>query len=136
MAEENTDIEVKKKEQTFRGKTLEELKTLGVREFAKLLPSGRRRTVLRNFQIHEKFLTKAMEKSNKGKKITKTHQRELVILPGIVGLRVSVYNGREFVPVDVTFDMVGHKLGEFSITRTKTKHSKEEKTGKKKAIKK
>jgi len=125
-------MEITKKEQTYKGKTLDELKTLDVREFAKLLPSNRRRNVLRNFQEHEKFLINAKEKTSKGKKSLRTHKRELVILPELVGYKMQVYNGREFVPFEVIFEMIGHKFGEFSMTRAKAKHSKDAKSGKKK----
>jgi len=126
------DMQVKKKEQLYRGKTLEELQKLDVREFAKLLSSNRKRNVLRNFQEHEKFLARMKEKSDKGKKSMKTHIREFIILPKMVGMKFQIYNGREFLPLEVTFEMLGHKLGEFSPTRSKTKHTKDEKKGKKK----
>ena len=61
----------------------------------------------------------------------------MVILPGLVGLKINIYNGKEFVSTEITFEMLGHKFGEFAVTRTKTKHSKEEKAGKnKKEVKK
>lgn len=123
------DMQIKKKEQKFKGKTIEELKTLDVREFAKLLNSRQRRTVLRNFQEHENFVALAKEKLNKGKKSVRTHKRDLVIVPELVGIRLQIYNGRDFVPVDVTIEMLGHKFGEFSMTRAKAKHNKD---GKKK----
>lgn len=134
MAEEkiNNELEVKKKEQLFKGKTLDQLKTLDVREFAKILPSNRKRNILRNFQNHENFLKSVREKFSKGKKSIRTHKRDLVILPELVGTKLQIYNGKEFIPVEITFDMIGHKSGEFSLTRSKTKHSKEEKAGKKK----
>lgn len=125
--EENKIIESVKKEQTFRGKTLEELTSLGVREFAKLLPSGRKRNILRNFQEHEKFLKRVKEKLKKGKKMIKTHKRDLVIMPELIGVKMGVYNGREFIPVEIMFEMLGHKLGEFSVSRAKAKHSKDDK---------
>ncbi|PJE81181.1 30S ribosomal protein S19 [Candidatus Pacearchaeota archaeon CG10_big_fil_rev_8_21_14_0_10_32_42] len=131
MAEEYKGIEIKKKEQLFKGKTLEELNILDAREFAKLLPSNSKRNVLRNFQNHENFLKLVKEKMEKGKKFIKTHKRDLVILPELVGAKLQIYNGREFLPVEVMFEMIGHKLGEFSLTRSKTKHSKEEKSKKK-----
>ena len=130
-------MEITKKEQTYKGKTLEELKKLDVREFAKLLPSNRRRNVLRNFQEHEKFVTTVKEKTNKGKKSIRTHKRDLIILPELVGYKLQIYNGKEFVPIEIIFEMIGHKLGEFSMTRAKAKHSKDAKSGKKKgAVKK
>jgi len=136
MTNENNEVEVRKKEQLFRGKSLEQLQALDVREFAKLLSSNRKRNVLRNFQEHEKFLSLVNEKIRKGKKSVRTHKRELVILPGLVGTKLQIYNGKEFFPVEITFEMIGHKLGEFSSTRVKTKHSKDEKSKKVAKVKK
>ncbi len=119
------ETQVRKKELIFKGKTIEELKELGVREFAKLLRSRQRRTVLRNFQEHENFVKNVQSKIAKGKKSVKTHRRDLVIVPGLVDTKLQIYNGRDFVPVEVTISMLGHKLGEFSPTRTKAKHVKD-----------
>ncbi|MBT4376359.1 30S ribosomal protein S19 [archaeon] len=117
-------MEIRKKELKFKGKTLDELKTLDVREFAKLLKSRQRRTVLRNFQEHENFVKRAQEKFAKGKRLVKTHKRDLVIVPELVGMKLQIYNGRDFVPVEITFDMLGHKFGEFAPTRARAKHTK------------
>lgn len=111
----------KKKEFTYRGKTLEELKSLDVREFSRYLKARARRTVLRQFQEIEKFISRAREKMIKNKLI-KTHQRDLIIVPEMVGMKIQIYNGRSFVPVEITKDMLGHRFGEFSITRSKVKH--------------
>ena len=59
---------------------------------------------------------KAVKKSEK-KEVIKTWSRRSTIFPEFVGLTFAVYNGKEFIPVYVTEDMVGHKLGEFSPTR-------------------
>lgn len=115
--------EFKKKEFTYRGKTLEELKKLEVREFAKHLRSRERRTLLRNFQKMEKFVDKAKEKSQKGKPI-RTHDRELVIVPDLVGKKLQVHDGKSFVNFEVKGDMLGHRLGEFAPTRQRVQHSK------------
>jgi len=112
-----------KKQFLFKGKTIEELNSLSVREFAKYLASRERRYVLRNFQEVENFLKSCKEKSQKNKSI-KTHNREMIIIPQLVGLRISVYNGKEFVPLDMLKEMIGHRFGEFSLTRTKVKHNK------------
>jgi len=114
-------MELRKKEFKFRGKTLEELKALDVREFAKLLTSRQRRTVLRQFQKIEEFVNRSNKKIGKKKQI-KTHQRDLIIVPHMIGMRIGVYNGREFVMVDITGEMLGHFLGEFSLTRQRVKH--------------
>lgn len=120
MAEERRD-EVRKKEQFYRGQTLESLKSLDVREASKYLPSGARRYVLRNFDVIEKFLKRCEKKISRNKKI-KTHNRDLVIVPKMVGMTISIYNGKSFEEVSITHEMIGHRLGEFSFTRGKVNH--------------
>ena len=116
-----SDEMLKKKEQLYRGLTIEELKKMDIREFAKLLKSNERRTVLRQYGEIERFLLQFNKKTIKGKQI-RTHQRELVIVPKMVGLKINVHNGKEFFPVDITIEMLGNRLGEFSVTRSKVKH--------------
>jgi small subunit ribosomal protein S19 len=65
------------------------------------------------------------------KKLIKTWSRRSTISPDMVGLTFAVHNGQKFVPVYVTENMVGHKLGEFSLTRTFRGHKKEDKKVKK-----
>jgi small subunit ribosomal protein S19 len=114
-------IETTKKQFTFRGKSIEELKGLDVREFAKHVKSRQRRAILRQFQIIEDFVSRAKKKIEKNKSI-RTHERALVIVPQMVGMRIHIYNGHEFVPVEIMKEMLGHRLGEFSLTRGKVKH--------------
>ena len=114
-------LEAKKKEFTFRGKTLEELKALEVREFAQFLKSRQRRAALRQFSEIEKFISRANKKLSKNKQI-KTHSREIVIVPKMVGMRIQVYTGKTFEPIDITGNMLGHRLGEFALTRQRIKH--------------
>ena len=109
------------KEFTYRGKTLEELKKLDVREFAKLVKSRERRTIFRQFNEIEKFVNRAKIKSSK-KKLIKTHDRDLVIVPQMVGMKIATHNGKTFVPIEIVGEMVGHRLGEFSLTRKFTRH--------------
>ena len=74
------------------------------------------------FDLH--LLKKAEEAQDKGARAPiKTWSRRSTILPQFVGLTFSVYNGQKFIPVSVNEDMVGHKLGEFSPTRTFRGHS-------------
>ena len=61
--------------------------------------------------------------ASRNKKVIKTWSRRSMIVPDMVGLTFAVHNGRKFVPVFVTENMVGHKLGEFSPTRTFKGHS-------------
>ena len=65
---------------------------------------------------------------NKDKKPIKTWSRRSMISPQMVGLTISVHNGRAHVPVFINEDMVGHKLGEFVLTRTFKMHSGDRKT--------
>lgn len=113
--------ELRRREFKFRGNTLEELKDIDVREFAKLLTSRQRRTVLRQFQRIEEFVNRAKKKIER-KKLVRTHSRDLIIVPQMIGMRIFVYNGKDFVQVDVVGEMLGHFLGEFSMTRNKVKH--------------
>lgn len=114
-------MEITKKQFKFRGKTMEELEELDVREFAKLLRSRPRRTILRQFQKIEDFINRSKVKISKNKPI-KTHYRNLIIVPQMIGMKVQIYNGRDFVPVEIIGEMLGHVFGEFSLTRAKIKH--------------
>nr|ABC49683.1 ribosomal protein S19 [Coyol palm decline phytoplasma]ABC49686.1 ribosomal protein S19 [Coconut decline phytoplasma]ABC49691.1 ribosomal protein S19 [Carludovica palmata leaf yellowing phytoplasma] len=67
------------------------------------------------------------QKTNKIKKVIQTRSRRSVIMPDFVGHKFSVYNGKEYIISSITEDMVGHKLGEFSPTRTFRGHSKKDK---------
>ncbi|MFA5173772.1 MAG: 30S ribosomal protein S19 [Candidatus Pacearchaeota archaeon] len=110
-----------KKEIKYRGKSLAELKEMDLREFAKLLKSNERRTILRQSDSIQRFILRCMKKTEKKKPI-RTHLRDLVIVPKLVGLKINVYNGKEFTPMETTIEMLGHRLGEFSVTRNKVKH--------------
>jgi len=76
--------------------------------------------------VDESLLRKVRE--GQGGKIVKTWSRRSTILPEMVGLTIGVHNGKKFFPVFITEDMVGHKLGDFSPTRTFHGHSGDKKT--------
>ena len=72
----------------------------------------------------ESLMKKALaQKDSKDKKVIQTWSRRSTIFPAFVGLTIAVHNGRTHVPVYITEDMVGHKLGEFAPTRTYKGHS-------------
>ncbi len=78
--------------------------------------------------IDEHLLKKATVAKEKGdKKVIKTWSRRSTIIPDMVGLTFAVHNGNKFIPVYVTENMVGHKLGEFALTRTFRGHKKDDK---------
>lgn len=109
-----------KKEFTLKGKTTEELKKLSVNELAQLLTSRQRRTLKRGFTEQQKILLKKLRANGKN---LETHCRDIIILPEMVGKTIKVHRGKEFVPVAIEADMIGHYLGEFVLTRKKVTHS-------------
>jgi small subunit ribosomal protein S19 len=79
--------------------------------------------------VHYKLEKKVLDNSNKS--VVKTWSRASMITPDFVGQTIAVHNGRQFVPVYVTENMVGHKLGEFSPTRSFRGHAGAKNKGKK-----
>ena len=108
-----------KKDYTYRGKTLEELQELSMNELAELLPSKQRRTIKRGFSEPQKIMLK---KLRAGKNI-KTHKRDMMVLPEMVGKLIKVYNGKSFIPISIEPDMIGHLFGEFVLTRKRVAHN-------------
>ena len=106
---------------TFRGKEIEEIQKLNLEEFSKLLTSRERRAIKRGFTNPEKNLLLSI-RENPGK-YHKTHSREMVIIPEMVGKKIGVHSGKEFVSLDIKPEMIGHRLGEFVLTRRMVKHS-------------
>jgi small subunit ribosomal protein S19 len=115
------------KEFTYRGHTFEQLKSLSMDEFILLLPSRHRRSLQRGLKPDQRILLEniraAKEAIDKGQNvIIKTHTRDMVILPEMVGVTVLLHNGKEFSPVEITPEMIGHYLGEYSVTNRPVKH--------------
>lgn len=82
--------------------------------------------------VDDHLMKKVIEMTDKGeKKVIKTWSRRSTIFPEFIGYTFAVYDGRKHVPVYVTEDMVGHKLGEFAPTRTFKGHAGEDKKTKK-----
>ncbi len=109
-----------KKEFTYRGKTIEELKEMSMNDFATLLPARLRRNIKRGFTEPQKVL---LENIKKGAKDVKTHCRDMVILPIMIESTIRIHNGKEFVQVSIEPEMLGHCLGEFALTRKRSQHS-------------
>lgn len=108
---------------SYRGKTFEELVAMNLEDFSELLPARQRRCLKRGLpKQHRKLLENI--RANKGKdKFIRTHARDMIILPEMVGSKIGIYNGKEFKPVVIEEEMISHCLGEFSMTRQKVKHS-------------
>ncbi len=105
----------------FRGKELEELQKMSLKDISVLLKSRARRKLGRLTDKEKDFIKKV--ESTEGDKLIKTHLRDMVVLPSFVGKKIGVYNGKEFVAVTIQPEMIGHRLGEFSQTRKEVKHS-------------
>ena len=106
---------------TYRGKTIEELKKLEIKEFAKLLPARQKRSLTRGLNEQQKLLLKKI-KSNTNKPI-KTHIRDMIVIPEMVSSSLLIHNGKEWTKVLIIEEMLGHYLGEFTLTRKKVTHS-------------
>ena len=109
-----------KKEFRYRGKSIDELKQLSIKQFAECLPARERRSLMRGLTDIQKKLLNDLKN---GKKDVKTHCRDMIILPEMVGKMLKVHGGNSFVVVRIEEDMVGHRLGEFVLTRKKVAHS-------------
>ncbi|MDG6929090.1 MAG: 30S ribosomal protein S19 [Nitrososphaerota archaeon] len=108
------------KEFRYRGHTMEQLQGMPLEHVLLLLPSRHRRSLNRELS-HEKKKLIERARAGKGAKI-RTHARDMVILPFMVGLTVEVYNGKSFAPVEVRPEMIGHYLGEYATPITKVAH--------------
>ncbi|MCX8063824.1 MAG: 30S ribosomal protein S19 [Candidatus Hydrogenedentes bacterium] len=77
------------------------------------------RSLKKGYFVDQSLLEKVLKQQSSGdRKVIKTWSRRSTIIPEMVGLTIAVHNGRTFIPVFITENMVGHKLGEFSPTRT------------------
>ncbi len=111
----------RKKEFRYRGHTLDELKSMSLKELKKVLPARARRSLSRGLNQEERTFLETIQ--TKDKDIYRTHRREMVILPQFVGKTIAVYDGKEFKTVRIEPEMIGHFLGEFALTRKVVKHS-------------
>ena len=112
------------KEFRYRGKSLDELNSMSTEALLELLPSRARRSLNRGVSEEKRKLLEDARAMKDGKLEgqIKTHARDMVILPTMVGLTISVHNGREFVPLEVKPEMIGRYLGEYVITNQKVVH--------------
>jgi small subunit ribosomal protein S19 len=115
------------KEFIYRGLNLSQLQSMSMDEFIDLLPSRQRRSLHRGLQPEQRILLEkvrlAREEMRKGgSSAVKTHVRNMIILPEMVGLVIGVHNGKDFVQVEIKPEMIGHYLGEFAVTNKPVRH--------------
>lgn len=109
----------------YRGHEFEELKTISMEEFINLLPARKRRSLERGFSDRQRKLIQNIRKMKRDDKdeIIRTHCRDLIILPEMVGAKIAIHDGNDFNIVEIEPGMIGHYLGEFAMTRGRVKHS-------------
>ncbi len=111
---------------TYRGYTLEELQQMSRDELMKLLPSRKRRSLRRmntyeHLKLYQKIMAYLRGEWPKNKPL-RTHCRDFVILPEMVGVTIHVFNGKEYIPVEITPEKIGFFLGEFAPTCKIVRH--------------
>jgi small subunit ribosomal protein S19 len=112
------------KEFRYRGVSMEDLQSLSMEKLFELFPARARRSLSRGITDNKRKLIEEMKLTKAGKVTNpiKTHLRSLIILPNMIGLTINVFNGKEFHPVIIKPEMVGHYLGEFSLTNKRVQH--------------
>jgi len=115
------------KEFSYRGFSLDSLQSMSMDEFITLLPARQRRSLQRGLTAEQRILLEKLRATREAQKKDpsvnlKTHVRDLVILPEMVGLKIMVHNGKEFVAIEIKPEMIGHYLGEFAITNKPVRH--------------
>ena len=112
------------KEFRYRGKSLEELNSMSTEALLELLPSRARRSLNRGVSEEKRKLLEDARAMKNGKLQGEiiTHARDMIVLPTMVGLTISVHNGKEFVALEVKPEMIGRYLGEYVITNKKVVH--------------
>ncbi len=108
----------------FQGMALKELEKMPMDQLFKLFPSRQRRSLGRGITDGKRKLIEEIKASKAGtlKNPIRTHLRDLIILPYMVGVPVNVYSGKEFVTVNISPEMISHYLGEYVITNKKVSH--------------
>ena len=112
------------KEFTYYGLATKELETLSNDELFKLLTARARRSLKRGINDGKRKLIDEIKEAKAGnnKNTIKTHLRDLIILPYMVGVTVNVFSGKEFMPITISNEMIGHYLGEYVITNKRVTH--------------
>ncbi|HPS91478.1 MAG TPA: 30S ribosomal protein S19 [Methanothrix sp.] len=108
----------RKEEFLYRGRKVADLAKLSIEELAGLLPARQRRTIKRGIVKDNKKLMTSL----KNKDSVRTHIRNMIIMPDMVGKNLEIYNGKSFEKVEVMPEMIGHFFGEFSLTRGRVQH--------------
>lgn len=108
----------RKEEFLYRGRKVADLAKMSTEELAGLLPARQRRSIKRGLVKENKNLLTSL----KNKDSVRTHIRNMIIFPDMVGKNLEIYNGKSFEKVEVMPEMIGHFFGEFALTRGRVQH--------------
>ncbi len=106
----------------YRGRSVSDLKAMSMDEFINLLPSRMRRSLRRGLSNEQRIVLERLRQDD-GKPI-KTHSRDMVVIPEMIGKTILIHSGQEFVEIRINEKMLGHYLGEFVITNKPVRHGK------------
>jgi small subunit ribosomal protein S19 len=106
----------------YRGRTVEELRAMSMDEFIRILPARMRRSLRRGLSGDQRIVLEKLRREQ-GKPI-RTHARDMIILPEMIGKSVFVHTGKEFKEIKVTEKMVGHYVGEYAISINLVRHGR------------
>jgi small subunit ribosomal protein S19 len=109
----------RREEFTYHGFRVEELKAMGISELLPVMPARARRKIKRGLSRGEEHL---LTRFRAGDENIRTHLRDMIIMPEMLGKEIEVYNGKEFMKVELQPESVFHCLGEFALTRRKVAH--------------
>lgn len=112
------------REFAYRGIPKEELESMSLEKLFQIFNARQRRSLTRGITDGKRKLIEEIKAARAGKlkNPIKTHLRDLIILPYMTGVTVNVFSGKEFVPVSITTEMIGHYLGEYVITNKRVSH--------------
>ena len=109
----------RREEFTYRGYKIDELKAMGMSELLPLMPARARRKINRGLNRSEETL---LAKILGGDEKVRTHVRDMIVMPAMIGKTIEIYNGKDFMKVEFQPESVFHYLGEFALTRHKVTH--------------
>lgn len=112
------------KEFDYRGIPLDQLQNMSLEKLFEIFPARARRSLTRGITDGKRKLIEEIKlaKAGKSKNQIKTHIRDLIVLPYMVGVTVNVFSGKEFTPVTITPQMIGHYIGEYVRTNKRVVH--------------
>ncbi len=109
---------------TYHGLSQKELEELPLEKLLKLFSARARRSLIRGINDGKRKLIEEIKATKAGnlKTTINTHIRDLIVMPFMIGVTINVFSGKEFVPVTITTEMIGHYVGEYVITNKRVSH--------------